>query len=178
MFSRNFSRKSVDFLFILIRFLPGKVQVQKNSSKRNELENWKCKQTIHEIMSEETETQEFFDAVESQSEFATEEDLTETKLKIEKTLEKLKNKPDFKLKNELIGVLTKIQDILAVKNDETEIEISEISIESTQTSVLSMMDDKVQNVLTVPIQAKDQTFEEFRDPQLNFKQSVQISYPK
>ena len=126
-------------------------------------------------MSEETETQEFFDAVESQSEFATEEDLTETKLKIEKTLEKLKNKPDFKLKNELIRVLTKIQDILAVKNDETEIEIS---IESTQTSVLSMIDDKVQNVLTVPIQAKDQTFEEFQDPQLNFKQSVQISYPK
>ena len=126
-------------------------------------------------MSEETETQEFFDAVESQSEFATEEELKETKLKIEKTLEKLKNKPDFKLKNELIGVLTKIQDILAVKNDETEIEIS---IESTQTSVLSMIDDKVQNVLTVPIQAKDQTFEEFQDPQLNFKQSVQISYPK
>ena len=126
-------------------------------------------------MSEETETQEFFDAVESQSEFASEEDLKETKLKIEKTLEKLKNKPDFKLKNELIRVLTKIQDILAVKNDETEIEIS---IESTQTSVLSMIDDKVQNVLTVPIQAKDQTFEEFQDPQLNFKQSVQISYPK
>ena len=177
MFSRNFSRKTVDFLFVLIRFFPGKVQVQKKSSKRSEseLEAWKCKQTFHEIMSEETETQEFFDAVESQSEFASEEDLKETKLKIEKTLEKLKNKPDFKLKNELIRVLTKIQDILAVKNDETEIEIS---IESTQTSVLSMIDDKVQNVLTVPIQAKDQTFEEFQDPQLNFKQSVQISYPK
>ena len=176
MFSRNFSRKTVDFLFVLIRFFPGKVQVQKNSSKRNELEKLECKQTFStKKMSEETETQEFFDAVESQSEFATEEDLKETKLKIEKTLEKLKNKPDFKLKNELIGVLRKIQDILAVKNDETEIEIS---IESTQTSVLSMIDDKVQNVLTVPIQAKDQTFEEFQDPQLNFKQSVQISYPK
>merc|ERR1712004_946848 len=129
-------------------------------------------------MSGDTETEEFFDAVES-FEFATEEDLKDIRIKIEKTINKLESKKDLKLRNEFIQVLTEIKDEILVKNDnvkttefdnskDSELEISETVIESTNTSVLSIIDDKVQ------IRDKDKTFEEFHDPQMNFKQNVRI----
>ena len=129
-------------------------------------------------MSEDTETEEFFDAVES-FEFATEEDLKDMRIQIEKTINKLESKKDMKLRNEFIQVLTKIKDeLIPVKNtkEDSEIEISETFIESTKTSILSITDNKVQSVIEekVPIRDKDQTFEEFYDPQMNFKTTVRI----
>ena len=129
-------------------------------------------------MSEDTETEEFFDAVES-LEFATEEDLKDMRIQIEKTINKLESKKDMKLRNEFIQVLTKIKDdLIPVKNtkEDSEIEISETVIESTKTSILSITDNKVQSVIEekVPIRDKDQTFEEFYDPQMNFKTTVRI----
>ena len=129
-------------------------------------------------MSEDTETEEFFDAVES-FEFATEEDLKDMRIQIEKTINKLESKKDMKLRNEFIQVLTKIKDeLIPVKNtkEDSEIEISETVIESTKTSILSITDNKVQSVIEekVPIRDKDQTFEEFHDPQMNFKTTVRI----
>ena len=49
-------------------------------------------------------------------------------------------------------------------------------IESTKTSILSITDNKVQSVIEekVQIRDKDQTFEEFHDPQMNFKTTVRI----
>ena len=133
-------------------------------------------------MSEDTETEEFFDAVES-FEFATEEDLKDMRIQIEKTINKLESKKDMKLRNEFIQVLTKIKDeLIPVKitkegsKEDSEIEISETVIESTKTSILSITDNKVQSVIEekVPIRDKDQTFEEFHDPQMNFKTTVRI----
>ena len=129
-------------------------------------------------MSEDTETEEFFDAVES-LEFATEEDLKDMRIQIEKTINKLESKKDMKLRNEFIQVLTKIKDeLIPVKNtkEDSEIEISETVIESTKTSILSITDNKVQSVIEekVQIRDKDQTFEEFHDPQMNFKKTVRI----
>ena len=129
-------------------------------------------------MSEDTETEEFFDAVES-FEFATEEDLKDMRIQIEKTINKLESKKDMKLRNEFIQVLTKIKDdFIPVKNtkEDSEIEISETFIESTKTSILSITDNKVQSVIEekVQIRDKDQTFEEFHDPQMNFKTTVRI----
>ena len=129
-------------------------------------------------MSEDTETEEFFDAVES-FEFATEEDLKDMRIQIEKTINKLESKKDMKLRNEFIQVLTKIKDeLIPVKNtkEDSEIEISETVIESTKTSILSITDNKVQSVIEekVQIRDKDQTFEEFHDPQMNFKTTVRI----
>ena len=129
-------------------------------------------------MSEDTETEEFFDAVES-LEFATEEDLKDMRIQIEKTINKLESKKDMKLRNEFIQVLTKIKDeLIPVKNtkEDSEIEISETVIESTKTSILSITDNKVQSVIEekVQIRDKDQTFEEFHDPQMNFKTTVRI----
>ena len=133
-------------------------------------------------MSEDTETEEFFDAVES-FEFATEEDLKDMRIQIEKTINKLESKKDIKLRNEFIQVLTKIKDeLIPVKitkegsKEDSEIEISETVIESTKTSILSITDNKVQSVIEekVPIRDKDQTFEEFYDPQMNFKTTVRI----
>ena len=129
-------------------------------------------------MSEDTETEEFFDAVES-FEFATEEDLKDMRIQIEKTINKLESKKDMKLRNEFIQVLTKIKDeLIPVKNtkEDSEIEISETFIESTKTSILSITDNKVQSVIEekVQIRDKDQTFEEFHDPQMNFKTTVRI----
>ena len=129
-------------------------------------------------MSEDTETEEFFDAVES-LEFATEEDLKDMRIQIEKTINKLESKKDMKLRNEFIQVLTKIKDeLIPVKNtkEDSEIEISETFIESTKTSILSITDNKVQSVIEekVQIRDKDQTFEEFHDPQMNFKTTVRI----
>ena len=100
-------------------------------------------------MSEDTETEEFFDAVES-LEFATEEDLKDMRIQIEKTINKLESKKDMKLRNEFIQVLTKIKDeLIPVKNtkEDSEIEISETVIESTKTSILSITDNKVQSVM-------------------------------
>jgi len=133
-------------------------------------------------MSEDTETEEFFDAVES-FEFATKEDLKDMRIQIEKTINKLESKKDMKLRNEFIQVLTKIKDeLIPVKitkegsKEDSEIEISETFIESTKTSILSITDNKVQSVIEekVPIRDKDQTFEEFYDPQMNFKTTVRI----
>ena len=137
-------------------------------------------------MSVDTETEEFFDAVES-FEFATEEDLKDITIKIEKTINRLESKKDLKLRSEFIQVLTEIKDEILVKNcnvkttefdnsKDSEIEISETVIESTNTSVLSIIDDKVQSVIEekVQIRDKDKTFEEFHDPQMNFKQNVII----
>ena len=129
-------------------------------------------------MSEDTETEEFFDAVES-FEFATEEDLKDMRIQIEKTINKLESKKEMKLRNEFIQVLTKIKDeLIPVKNtkEDSEIEISETVIESTKTSILSITDNKVQSVIEekVQIRDKDQTFEEFHDPQMNFKTTVRI----
>ena len=129
-------------------------------------------------MSGDTETEEFFDAVES-FEFATEEDLKDMRIQIEKTINKLESKKDMKLRNEFIQVLTKIKDeLIPVKNtkEDSEIEISETFIESTKTSILSITDNKVQSVIEekVQIRDKDQTFEEFHDPQMNFKTTVRI----
>ena len=129
-------------------------------------------------MSEDNETEEFFDAVES-LDFATEEDLKDMRIQIEKTINKLESKKDMKLRNEFIQVLTKIKDeLIPVKNtkEDSEIEISETVIESTKTSILSITDNKVQSVIEekVPIRDKDQTFEEFHDPQMNFKTTVRI----
>ena len=129
-------------------------------------------------MSEDTETEEFFDPVES-FEFATEEDLKDMRIQIEKTINKLESKKDMKLRNEFIQVLTKIKDeLIPVKNtkEDSEIEISETFIESTKTSILSITDNKVQSVIEekVQIRDKDQTFEEFHDPQMNFKTTVRI----
>ena len=129
-------------------------------------------------MSEDTETEEFFDAVES-LEFATEEDLKDMRIQIEKTINKLESKKEMKLRNEFIQVLTKIKDeLIPVKNtkEDSEIEISETVIESTKTSILSITDNKVQSVIEekVQIRDKDQTFEEFHDPQMNFKTTVRI----
>lgn len=129
-------------------------------------------------MSEDTETEEFFDAVES-FEFATEEDLKDMRIQIEKTINKLESKKDMKLRNDFIQVLTKIKDeLIPVKNtkEDSEIEISETVIESTKTSILSITDNKVQSVIEekVQIRDKDQTFEEFHDPQMNFKKTVRI----
>ena len=129
-------------------------------------------------MSGDTETEEFFDAVES-FEFATEEDLKDIRIQIEKTINKLESKKDMKLRNEFIQVLTKIKDeLIPVKNtkEDSEIEISETFIESTKTSILSITDNKVQSVIEekVQIRDKDQTFEEFHDPQMNFKTTVRI----
>ena len=129
-------------------------------------------------MSEDTETEEFFDAVES-LDFATEEDLKDMRIQIEKTINKLESKKDMKLRNEFIQVLTKIKDeLIPVKNtkEDSEIEISETVIESTKTSILSITDNKVQSVIEekVQIRDKDQTFEEFHDPQMNFKTTVRI----
>ena len=129
-------------------------------------------------MSEDTETEEFFDAVES-LDFATEEDLKDMRIQIEKTINKLESKKDMKLRNEFIQVLTKIKDkLIPVKNtkEDSEIEISETFIESTKTSILSITDNKVQSVIEekVQIRDKDQTFEEFHDPQMNFKTTVRI----
>ena len=129
-------------------------------------------------MSEDTETEEFFDPVES-FEFATEEDLKDMRIQIEKTINKLESKKDIKLRNEFIQVLTKIKDeLIPVKNtkEDSEIEISETFIESTKTSILSITDNKVQSVIEekVQIRDKDQTFEEFHDPQMNFKTTVRI----
>ena len=129
-------------------------------------------------MSEDTETEEFFDAVES-LDFATEKDLKDMIIQIEKTIDKLESKKDMKLQNEFIQVLTKIKDeLIPVKNtkEDSEIEISETFIESTKTSILSITDNKVQSVIEekVQIRDKDQTFEEFHDPQMNFKTTVRI----
>ena len=129
-------------------------------------------------MSEDTETEEFFDAVES-LDFATEEDLKDMRIQIEKTINKFESKKDMKLRNEFIQVLTKIKDeLIPVKNtkEDSEIEISETFIESTKTSILSITDNKVQSVIEekVQIRDKDQTFEEFHDPQMNFKTTVRI----
>ena len=100
-------------------------------------------------------------------------------IQIEKTIDKLESKKDMKLQNEFIQVLTKIKDeLIPVKNtkEDSEIEISETFIESTKTSILSITDNKVQSVIEekVQIRDKDQTFEEFHDPQMNFKTTVRI----
>ena len=99
----------------------------------------------------------------------------------------MESKKDLKLRSEFIQVLTEIKDEILVKNcnfkttefdnsKDSEIEISETVIESTNTSVLSIIDDKVQSVIEekVQIRDKDKTFEEFHDPQMNFKQNVII----
>ena len=63
-----------------------------------------------------------------------------------------------------------------ITKEDSEIEISETVIESTKTSILSITDNKVQSVIEekVQIRDKDQTFEEFHDPQMNFKTTVRI----
>ena len=149
------------------------------------------------------QSDEFFDALETQNEFvakndtteihdksakegterelADEKDVKDCKIKLKEALEKLKHS-DIPLKSEFIKVLSSIQTKIEiygrrfeVTREESEVEISE-TIEETKTSILSVMDDKVQCLRQVPIRDKDKTFEEFHDPKMNFKQSVRLSF--
>ena len=131
-------------------------------------------------LNDSTKTHDKSDLIETERELADEEDVKDCKIKLKEALEKLKhsNNP---LKSEFINVLTSIHTKIElygqkfeVHREESEVEISE-TIEETKTSILSIADDKVQCLRQVPIKDKDQTFEEFRDPRMNFKQTVRLS---